>query len=408
MTPLQETLRPVETFRNGNQPTVLIADDEPDMLRFLKSQLNRQYQVLEAVDGQQAIDKASQFLPDVILLDMMMPEKDGLQACRELRERTSTQSIPIILLTARADEETKLAALSAGASDFLSKPFSTTELHVRIKNLVESHVYQRKLGKQNQVLEVTIEQLKETETQLVQTEKLASLGRMSAGIIHEINNPLNFVTTGLYTLRNKGQFLALEQQAEYAEILKDVEEGITRVRTIVSDLRGFAHHNNEQLDEVDVKEVVTSSLRFLSNEWKGKVQIIQNLTEGQTILGNKNKLIQVIVNLLQNSMDALKPKTGKTDPPTVWIDGRTEKGKSRLTIRDNGEGIAAENLNKIFDPFFTTKDVGEGMGLGLSICYRIVDECQGQITVKSEPGKFCEFTLEFPIKDHQEKNLQLV
>ena len=107
---------------------------------------------------------------------------------------------------------------------------------MRIKNLVESHQYQRKLSKQNQVLESTIEQLKETETQLVQTEKLASLGRMSAGIIHEINNPLNFATTGLFTLRNKGKYLAPEQQEEYAEILKDVEEGIKRVKTIVSDL----------------------------------------------------------------------------------------------------------------------------------------------------------------------------
>src|SRR5206468_2756050 len=170
--PVQQTLRPMETARNGNLPTLLVADDEPDMLRFLKSQLSSHYRVLEAVDGQQAIDKTNQFLPDVILLDMMMPEKDGLQACRELRQRTTTQSIPVILLTARADEETKLAALSAGASDFLPKPFSTTELHVRVKNLVESHQYQRRLSRQNQTLESTIEQLKETETQLVQTEKL--------------------------------------------------------------------------------------------------------------------------------------------------------------------------------------------------------------------------------------------
>src|SRR6185369_12724887 len=345
MTSVQESLRPVETGRNGQKlPKLLVADDEPDMLRFLKSQLVSHYQVLEAVDGQQAIEKAGQFLPDMILLDMMMPEKDGLQACREIRERTSTASIPVILLTARADEETKLAALEAGASDFLAKPFSTTELHVRIKNLVESHEYQIKLSKQNLVLENTIEQLKETETQLVQTEKLASLGRMSAGIIHEINNPLNFATTGLYTLRNKGKYLAAEQQEEYAEILKDVEDGITRVKTIVSDLRSFSHSENEQIDQVDVTELITSSLRFLSHEWKDRVQIEQKIAESQTIWANKNKLIQVCVNLLQNSIDALKSKPAEGEKPAIWIEGREENGKCLLVVRDNGEGIDPQNL----------------------------------------------------------------
>jgi signal transduction histidine kinase len=398
MTAVRDSIKPEETVSNGNQPKILIADDEPDMLRFLKSQLASHYQVLEAVDGQQAIEKAGQFLPDIILLDMMMPEKDGLQACKELRERTTTQSIPIILLTARADEETKLKALSAGASDFLPKPFSTTELHVRIKNLVDSYHYQRSLSKQNQVLENTIEQLKDTETQLVQTEKLASLGRMSAGIIHEINNPLNFATTGLYTLRNKGKYLAPEQQEEYAEILKDVEEGINRVKIIVTDLRSFSHSENEHMDQVEVSELITSSLRFLSHEWKNKVQIEQKLTENQTIWANKNKLIQVCVNLLQNSIDALGSKAPGTEPATIWIEGLEENGQSLLRFRDNGEGIEPGNLDKIFDPFFTTKDVGEGMGLGLSICYRIVQEFEGKIIVRSERGKFCEFTLAFPAK----------
>jgi len=350
------------------------------------------------VDGQQAIEKASQFLPDIILLDMMMPEKDGLQACKEIRGRTPTASIPIILLTARADEETKLAALAAGASDFLPKPFSTTELHVRIKNLVESHQYQRKLSKQNQVLESTIEQLKETETQLVQTEKLASLGRLSAGIIHEINNPLNFATTGLFTLRNKGKYLAPEQQEEYAEVLKDVEDGIKRVKNIVSDLRTFSHPETESRDQVEVAEVVGSALRFVSNEWKDRVEIKQQLPEHLTVWANKNKLIQVMVNLLQNSLDALKTKTFGNEKPTISIEGRVEKERSLLIINDNGPGISPEHLDKIFDPFFTTKDVGEGMGLGLSICYRIVEECEGRISVKTEAGKFCEFTLEFPVK----------
>jgi C4-dicarboxylate-specific signal transduction histidine kinase len=398
LTPLQGTVQRGETARNGNHPTILVADDEPDMLRFLKSQLSSHYRVLEAVDGQQAIEKAGQFLPDIILLDMMMPEKDGLQACREIRAQTPTQSIPIILLTARADEETKLAALSAGASDFLTKPFSTTELHVRIKNLVESHQYQRKVSKQNQVLETTIEQLKDTETQLVQTEKLASLGRMSAGIIHEINNPLNFATTGLYTLRNKGKYLAAEQQEEYQEVLKDVEDGIKRVRNIVSDLRMFTHPDTESRDQVEISEVVTASLRFLSNEWKDKVQIEQHLPEHQTVWANKNKLIHVLVNLFQNSLDALRRKTFENEKPTIWIEGRVEESRTLLVLRDNGTGIAAEHLDKIFDPFYTTKDVGEGMGLGLAICYRIVLECEGRITVRTEPGKFCEFTLEFPLK----------
>jgi signal transduction histidine kinase len=398
LTPLQASLRPVETRGNGSLPTILVADDEPDMLRFLKSQLSPHYRVLEAVDGQQAIEKASQFLPDIILLDMMMPEKDGLQACREIREHTPTQSIPIVLLTARADEETKLSALSVGASDFLTKPFSTTELHVRIKNLVESHKYQQKVSKQNQALESTIEQLKETETQLVQTEKLASLGRLSAGIIHEINNPLNFATTGLFTLRHKGKYLAPDQQEEYADILKDVEEGIKRVRSIVSDLRMFSHPETESRDQVEVPEVVAAALRLLSNEWKDKVRIEQKLAEHQTIWANKNLLIHTLLNLLQNSIHALKAKSFETEQPTIWIEGRLERGKSFLVVRDNGTGIEEEHLNKIFDPFYTTKEVGEGMGLGLAMCHRIVRDCEGQISVRTEPGKFCEFTLEFPAK----------
>jgi two-component system sensor histidine kinase PhcS len=105
-----------------------------------------------------------------------------------------------------------------------------------------------------------------------------------------------------------------------------------------------------------------------------------------------------VVNLLQNSLDAVRRKTFTDEKPTVSVEGRVEPGKSLLVIRDNGGGIAAEHLDKIFDPFFTTKDVGEGMGLGLAICYRIVQEYDGRISVRTERGKFCEFTLEFPAK----------
>jgi two-component system sensor histidine kinase PhcS len=164
----------------------------------------------------------------------------------------------------------------------------------------------------------------------------------------------------------------------------------------------FSHPDVESRDQVEVAEVVETSLRFLSNEWKDKVRIQQSLAEHQTIWANKNKLIHVLVNLLQNSLDAMKTKTYDLEKPGIWIEGKVEAGKSLLIVRDNGKGIETQNLDKIFDPFFTTKDVGEGMGLGLAICYRIIQDCDGRISVRTEPGKFCEFTLEFPEKGGQE------
>ena len=255
----------------------------------------------------------------------------------------------------------------------------------------------QKLDDQNKELADTIQKLTEAESQLVQSEKMASLGRMSAGIIHEINNPLNFATTGIFTLKKKAKHVASEQQEEYNEILKDVEDGITRVKNIVSDLRMFTHPNTDNLDQVNASEVVASALRFLSNEMKDKVTIEQKFADTQIVHANKNKLIHVFVNLIQNSLDAMKDKPfDNGERPTIWIEGREVAEASCLIIRDNGPGISSEHVDKIFDPFYTTKDVGEGMGLGLSICYRIMQECKGKISVRTEPGKFCEFTLEFP------------
>jgi signal transduction histidine kinase len=406
MTAARGTVKPMAL--TGRRPVVLVADDEPDMRQFLKSELDRDYDTLEAADGLQALEKAEQFLPDIILLDMMMPHMDGLEVCRELRRREATVNIPVIMLTARADEETKFDALQMGANDFLAKPFSSTELQARIKNLIESHHYQRKLSKQNQALTSAIEQIKETEMQLVQSEKLASLGRLSAGIIHEINNPLNFTMTGLFALRNKGKQLDSKERGEYEEILNDIEEGLKRVRNIVSDLRTFTHPGGGTGEPVDVADVVAASLRFLAGEWKDKVHIEQNLSPDQIVWANRNKLIHVLVNLIQNSIDALaEKKFDDGEKATIVIEGRTEGSRSLIIVRDNGMGIDTKWVDKVFDPFFTTKEVGKGMGLGLSICYRIVQGYGGQISVKSERGKFCEFTLDFPVEDKTDEELEV-
>jgi signal transduction histidine kinase len=397
LTSLKESVRADEALTRDQRPRLLIADDEPDMLRFLKSQLAVHFRVLEAVDGAQAVEKTAQFLPDIVLCDMMMPEKDGLQVCRELRDRTSTRNIPILLLTARADEQTKITALTAGANDFLTKPFSMTELHLRLKSLVDSRQMQRELTRQKQILEATLEELKETESQLVQTEKLASLGRMSAGIIHEINNPLNYARTGIYALQNMGREVPEASRPDFVDILKDIDEGLTRVATIVSDLRGFSHPHEGNNEDVAVRGVVESALRFLAAELRDQVQVEVEIPAEFQVRANRNKLIQVFVNLLQNSMDALREKKfPEGQRAQLRLEASKKGSTSTLTIRDNGHGIPRETLGKIFDPFFTTKEIGAGTGLGLSICYRIITEAGGRIIARSEPGEWCEFALEFP------------
>ena len=386
----------VETGINPLKPSVLIADDEPDMLQFLRSMLSHRFQIIEAVDGQQALEKAAQFLPDVVILDMMMPEKDGLQVCRELRARTPTQTIPVLLVTARADDETKLAALSAGANDFISKPFSTTELLVRASNLAQSHQLQKMLTAQNRKLEATLDQLKETQTQLVQREKLASLGRMSAGIIHEINNPLNYATTGVFNLRTFSSKLPQAESDDFDDTLRDVTDGLERIKQIISDLGTFTHPDNLRRSPQKVRALVEASLRLLSSEWKENILIHTDVDEPIEIDINGNQITQVLMNLIQNSFDALRSQN--TTDAAVTITARDLPDRVLLSVRDNGPGIPQENLNRVFDPFFTTKEVGAGMGLGLSISFSIMQEHGGRIMVESRPGHFTDFTLDFPKK----------
>lgn len=255
----------------------------------------------------------------------------------------------------------------------------------------------QQLSQKKGQLESTLEKLKQTQDQLVTREKQASLGVWSAGIIHEMNNPLNFARTGLYALRNTDKHLPESERAEFKDIVADVEEGINRVHLIVSDLRTYAHPGRADENEaVPLADVVRMALRFLSADMQDSVEVIQNVSPTQTVPGNRNKLIQVLGNLLQNSVDALKTKTFDDGHPTLVIKSRMENGRSQLIVRDNGPGIEKQHLDKIFDPFFTTKEVGKGMGLGLGICYKIVQESGGNITVRSELGQFCEFTLDFP------------
>jgi two-component system sensor histidine kinase PhcS len=248
----------------------------------------------------------------------------------------------------------------------------------------------------NQELKDTLEKLRLTQDELVTKEKQASLGVWSAGIIHEINNPLNYVRTGLYALRNLDQHLPESERGEFKEVFHDIDDGVKRVHGIVSDLRSYAHPGSDVPTVVPLEDVVRMALRFCAEELRGRTEVVQKLPPGFTVYAERNRLIQVLTNLVQNSAHALADKPFTTGHPVITIEGREEAGRRLVIVRDNGPGITKENLEKIFDPFFTTKAPGQGMGLGLGICYRIIQGFGGTIRVKSEPGEFCELTLDLP------------
>ncbi len=378
---------------------LLIAEDEHDMMSYLRNQLSQDFEIIEAADGNEAVTKACQYLPDVILSDLMMPYKDGMQVCRELRQHNPTRNIPIVLLTARPDERTKLEALLAGATDFVGKPFSLTEVRVRLQNLAKSFCYQKELLVQKNQLASALEQLKESEALLVQHEKLSSLGRLSAGLIHEINNPLNYAVQGLGFLRQQMGDVSESAREVFVETLGDIQTGVDRVATIITDLRGFTRSDDTAFADFPAAGLVQTVMRFFSQQTMD-VKVSVNVPEGILIHGNQNQLTQVLVNLVQNALDAMEEKAyPEGQERSLSLSASAEAKRVFLRVRDNGSGMTPDVQARVFDPFFTTKDVGKGMGLGLAICHRIVADHQGRVLVESTPNEGTEFILDLPQAD---------
>jgi len=383
--------------------TILVADDEEDLRGFLSSELARNYEVIEASDGVEAISFVRQFEPDLVLLDYMMPDKNGMEVCREIRNDSRLSHIPVIMLTARADEKIKLECLKAGASDFISKPFALGELSLRVKNQIGMIAFQRQLREKNVELAKAMEQLKENEVQMLRQEKLSALGRMSAGIIHEINNPLNYVQAAHHMLGVHGRELKGETAEFFEDALKDAQEGVKRTEQIISDLRSFTMTGPQPLGSVGIFDVIEAAHRFFGDQLKklGGVEI--EVDPSLLVRGDRGQLVQVFSNLFQNSIDAIEEKKSGDSQyrGRITIHAHTTLGMDRekqiiVTFRDDGCGISPENRGKIFDPFFTSKDVGKGMGLGLSIVYQIIERHQIEVAVDSEEGQFTEFQLSFP------------
>ncbi len=380
---------------DSEKPRVLIADDEPRLRRYLAEAMEG-FVVLEARDGREAWELAKQYLPEIIILDYMMPEMDGLELTRRLRAHKPTSRIPILLVTANVENTPRLEALEAGVNDFVTKPFSTVELNARVRNLVRQKQYERDLAESKQELEVAHEELKDNEMRLLQAERLSALGRMSAGIIHEVNNPLNYTRTALHALKSFSRQLDEAERADYNEVVADASEGVDRVIRIISDLRAFTKGNPSAMSNIDLNGVVESARRLISNELSG-IELKVDVPADLRVHGNENQLCQVFMNLMQNAASFVVAAKKRGEQPQIAVTAvRTASGMITATVWDNGSGIAEEDLSKVFDPFFTRRDVGAGMGLGLSICHQILQTHGAKAEVRSERDRFTEFSLCFP------------
>jgi two-component system NtrC family sensor kinase len=289
-------------------------------------------------------------------------------------------------------------------------------------------------------LEIEVErktkEIKETQAQFMQQEKMASVGQLAAGVAHEINNPMGFISSNLNTLEGYAKDLrslieeyrplvsgikeamateegrprvsekldhivALEKEMDIDFILNDIpslikesEEGAERIKKIVADLKDFSHPGKKDPEYADINHNLDSTLNIVWNELKYKATVKKEYGDLPQVKCYPQQLNQVFVNLLVNAAQAIE-KQGEINITTRVLDGKVE-----ITISDTGSGIPEENLSRIFDPFFTTKEVGKGTGLGLNVAYNIIKKHKGTIDVQSEVGKGTTFTIRIPVDSH--------
>lgn len=238
--------------------------------------------------------------------------------------------------------------------------------------------------------------------QLTQTERLASLGTLAAGVAHEINNPLTVMTLGLEALgvrlNKAAPRLEAESHADMMEILNELRSGVERVAGIVRELKSFSRADNESIGPTDVVTVLASAIRMTAHQIRHRARLSTEYGEVAWVVGDARRLEQVFINLLMNAAQAMPEGRAEN---RIDIRTYTTNGRVAVEVRDNGVGISEENMNRIFDPFFTTKSVGEGTGLGLSITHEIVKRFGGEILFESELGKGTSVRVLLPVSTEQ-------
>ena len=415
---------------------ILIVDDTPDNIRFLSSLLLEQgYNVRKSINGQMALTAAKTLPPDLILLDINMLGMNGYEVCERLKEDVQTSSVPVIFLSALDDVLDKVKAFQVGGVDYITKPFQIEEVLVRIQNQLTIQSLQTQLKAQNTQLQQALGNLKKAQAQLVQKEKMIGLGQLAAGMAHEINNSIGFISSNLAPARQYIQDLlklvylyqeeypnptlpiqtAIQEidldflNSDIQKLVGSMQTGVERICTMLLALRIFSRLNESDIKAVDIHEGLNSTLLLLQHRFRGEgkrpeIKIIKKYGNLPLVTCYASQLNQVFLNLLNNAIDALESGIGQefseSSSPTIWISTEFSAWETIIIrIKDNGVGIPEEMRSRLFDPFFTTKPVGKGSGLGLLTSYEIVvEKHKGQLTCHSFPAQGAEFTIEIPVR----------
>jgi signal transduction histidine kinase len=419
----------------SSKPSVLIIDDNINNIEVLAAALTNNYEISFANSGAEGIELAEKYRPDLILLDIMMPFMDGFETCEHIRNSKSIHDIPIIFISALEELSDKVKAFQVGGNDYVTKPFQPEELRARVfahSSLYmarrELEIREESLRRNLHELETAHQQLKTMSSQLLQSEKLASIGQLAAGVAHEINNPIGFVNSNLTTLNKYVNdlfkvvdlyaSLEIPAQPDHLLLLKEAKqqvdldfiredifdllnesiEGITRVQRIVKDLRDFAHPSESEWRQVNLQNLLESTLNVAWSEIKFKAEVIKDYADLPIVDCLPSQINQVLLNLMINAAQAIE-KNGH-----ITLQTRREGDWVSIAIHDTGSGIPPNHIEKIFDPFFTTKPIGQGTGLGLYISYGIIVKHGGRIEVHSEIGKGSTFTIYLPISHSNATN----
>ncbi|GAA6620501.1 response regulator [Scytonema sp. NUACC26] len=414
---------------------ILVVDDSPTSTTSLLTMLQQVgFKVVIANSGESALEQLVNISPSLILLDVVLPKMNGFELCCRLKASEVTRDIPIIFMTSLSKIEDKVRGLNLGAVDYITKPLQKEEVLARINVHIKLKHLNKQLEEKTQQLTLTLQQLQESQLQLIQKEKMTTLGQLVAGVAHEINNPVGSISANtIYVstyVRELVQHIRLYQQKvpdneilSHAEeidleyivedlpnILTSIQSCTTRIKDISESLRNFSRNDTEVMVTFNLHDGLESTLLILKHRLQAynkypKIDVVKDYGDLPKINCFPGQLNQVFMNLLANAIDALREHTQEqgltnTKNPQIWI--QTTISEERLyavvRIKDNGIGISKEIQQKLFEYAFTTKPVGKGTGLGLAIAHQIiVERHRGSIEVNSTLGEGAEFIIKIPL-----------